>query len=260
MLNNVLMEEMTWREIEQAVKAGKNTVILVAASIEQHGPHLPTATDTIIGYALAERVAEELGNALVAPVIRPGLSEHHIGFPGTLTLRLKTFVKVLEEYCQCLKCHGFKNTVIFTSHGGNGDGLTAFVPSIAKKLAPDMGLLLVGTMEKSALSMQQFLAKHGVTPPKAGVHAGFAETSIMLALKPELVTMDKAAPGLVDENFYLPDTIARSQMDSFLHGIKSQSPNGILGDPTGSDAELGKALLKLKIRNLAEEIELNLNN
>ena len=260
MLNNVLMEKMTWREIEQAVKAGKNTVILVAASIEQHGPHLPTATDTIIGYALAEGVAEKLGNALVAPVIRPGLSEHHIGFPGTLTLRLKTFVKVLEEYCQCLKCHGFKNTVIFTSHGGNGDSLTAFVPSIAKQLAPDMGLLLVGTMEKSALSMQQFLAKHGVTPPKAGVHAGFAETSIMLALKPELVTMDKAAPGLVDESFYLPDTIARSQMDSFLHGIKSQSPNGILGDPTGSDAELGKSLLKLKVRNLAEEIELNLNN
>ncbi len=71
MLDNVLMEEMTWPEIKRAMQTGKNTVILVAASIEQHGPHLPTATDTIIGYALAEAVAKKLGIALVAPVIRP---------------------------------------------------------------------------------------------------------------------------------------------------------------------------------------------
>ena len=69
MAKTVLMEEMTWKEIKQDVESGKDTAILVAASIEQHGPHLPTATDTIIGYALAEAVAKKLGCALVAPVI-----------------------------------------------------------------------------------------------------------------------------------------------------------------------------------------------
>ena len=73
MADTVLIEEMTWREIKQAMDAGKDTVILVAAAIEQHGPHLPTATDTIIGYAVAKAVAKKLGNALVAPVIRPAL-------------------------------------------------------------------------------------------------------------------------------------------------------------------------------------------
>lgn len=252
------MENMAWAEVRHAMKNGKKTAILVAASMEQHGPHLPTATDTIIGYALAEGVAIELGNALVAPVIRPGLSDHHIGFPGTLTLKLKTFVKVLEEHCRCLMRHGFKHTVIFTSHGGNGDALTAFIPSIAKKLAPGMELLLVGTMGKNKPAIQQLLSTHGITQVRAGVHAGFTETSIMLALRPDLVNMDKAAPGLVDDSFYLPENIEKSQMDSFIHGIKSQSPNGILGDPTGSNAPLGRALLEQKIQDLTQEIKLNL--
>ena len=108
MSETVLMEEMTWREIKEAIQQGKDTAILVSGSIEQHGPHLPTATDTIIGYATAEAVAKKLGNALVAPLIRPALSRHHIDFPGTIALRLETFVKVLEEYCFCLRTHGFK--------------------------------------------------------------------------------------------------------------------------------------------------------
>ena len=91
------MEEMTWREIQQALRDGTDTVILVAASVEQHGPHLPTGTDTMIGYALAAAVAAKMGNALVAPVIRPALSGHHMDFPGTITLRMDTFVKVLGE-------------------------------------------------------------------------------------------------------------------------------------------------------------------
>lgn len=258
MQETVLMEEMTWQEIREAIASGKDTVILVSASIEQHGPHLPTATDTIIGYALAQGVARRLGNALVAPVIRPALSRHHMDFPGSIALRLKTFVKVLDEYCACLKIHGFRNAVLFVSHGGNSDALKAFVPHIAKKVTPGLGLLAVYPVEKNTASLHAYLKKKGITPARAGVHAGFSETSMMLVLRPDLVDMKKAKPGLTEEDFYRPENLMKSKLDSFVHGVKSQSRNGVLGDPTGANAEMGKELLERKIDDLVEEIRNNL--
>ena len=160
----------------------------MAASIEQHGPHLPTATDTIIGYALAEAVAAKLGNALVAPVIRPALSFHHIDFPGTITLRMPTFVKVLEEYCESLKVHGFKNIVLFVSHGGNADALKAFTPSIAKNIGPEIQLLFVYFREEKydrragAIDSKRYHPRQGRCPfgfqrniHYADVAAGFSQ-------------------------------------------------------------------------------------
>lgn len=258
MTETVLMEEMTWREIKHAMEAGRDTAILVAASIEQHGPHLPTATDTIIGYALAETVAKKLGNALVAPVIRPALSFHHIDFPGTISLRMPTFVRVLEEYCASLKVHGFKSIVLFVSHGGNTDALKAFTPSIAKKMGTAVQLLFVYTMKDHMNALQEQLTQKGITPGKAGVHSGFTETSIMLMLRPELVNMDKAAPGLTDEAFYRPENISKSQISSFIHGIKSQSNNGILGDPTGANADIGREIFNAKVHDIVSEITRNL--
>jgi creatinine amidohydrolase len=258
MADTVLMEEMTWREIQQAIQQGKHTVILVAASIEQHGPHLPTGTDTIIGYALAQGIARKLGNALVAPVLRPGLSRHHMDFPGTMTLRIKTFVKVIEEYCFSLQHHGFKNVILFVSHGGNSDVLKGVIPSIAKKCAPALQILFVYPVEKNLVYLQDYLNKKGISPERAGVHAGFSETSMMLALRPDLVAMGKARPGLVEKEFYRPENLEKSKMESFVHGIKSLSANGILGDPTGSDSDTGKAILERKIGDIAEEIANNL--
>lgn len=258
MSETVLMEEMTWREIKQAIKQGKDTAILVSASIEQHGPHLPTATDTIIGYATAEAVAKTLGNALVAPLIRPALSRHHIDFPGTIALRLETFVKVLEEHCFCLRAHGFKKIVLFVSHGGNSDALIAFVPTIAKKVGPDLQLLAISPVEKHIKSFQKFLATKGITFQKAGVHSGFSETSVMLTLRPDLVAMDKARPGLTEEAFYQPDNLEKSKIASFIHGVKSQSEIGVLGDPTGSNEALGKEIFERNVNEIVEEIKNNL--
>jgi creatinine amidohydrolase len=258
MSETVLMEEMTWPEIKRAMETGKDTAILVAAAIEQHGPHLPTATDTIIGYALADAVAKQLGNALVAPVIRPALSRHHIDFAGTITLRMATFVKVLEEYCLSLKAHGFKRIVLFVSHGGNTDALKAFTPSIAKKIGPDIQLLFVYSLKKNMTAMQEQLNQKGITLGKAGVHSGFTETSIMLMLRPELVDMDRAAPGLTDEAFYQPENIDKSKINIFIQGIKSQAENGILGDPTGANADIGKKIFDAKVKDITSEITSNL--
>ncbi len=128
MTDKVLIEEMTWPEIKEAMESGKTTAILACGACEQHGPHLPTGTDTYLGTAIAERAARIAGNALVVPTLRPGLSEHHMHFPGSFTLRLGTFVALLEDSCESLARQGFERIVIFTSHGGNADVLRAYPP------------------------------------------------------------------------------------------------------------------------------------
>lgn len=251
----VLMERMSWREIEEAIADGKSTVVLAVASVEQHGPHLPTGTDTYLGYALAEGIARGLGDALVAAALRPGLSEHHLDFPGTLTLSQKTFMRVLEEYCIALARHGFEDIVLVSSHGGNSDTMVAFLPRIAKALKDRCRVhMVMPNIRAQPAEVEEIYQEYGVTRAQAGAHSGFAETSMMLAIDPDLVNMDRAEEGRADEAFYHPDHIKFSQIESFVYGIRSQSPNGILGDARGAQAEAGRRLLEVRIKQAVEEV------
>ena len=245
---------MTWREVEEAVAAGKTTVVLACGATEQHGPHLPIGTDTFLGTAIAERAAQIAGNALVAPTLRPGLSDHHIDFPGTLTLRPETFLDLLADMCTSLARHGFDRIVIFPSHGGNADVMKAHVPWLARRLAGSCELVFsLGTLEKIQ-ELAAWLAERGISIGRSGAHAGFAETSMMLAYRGELVRTEEFEPGLVDEDFYRPERIRASQLDSFIRGIRAQSPNGVLGDPTDADADTGEQLLQMSAEALARDL------
>ena len=112
--------------------------------------------------------------------------------------------------------------------------------------------------QSSSNHLQEFLSEKGITPPKAGVHAGFSETSLMLCLRPDLVAMELARPGLIDEAFYRPENISRSKIESFIHGVKSQAENGVLGDPVGANSEIGREIFERKVEDIVEEIENNL--
>lgn len=247
------MHEMSWPDIAQAIADGKTTAILACGAVEQHGPHLPTGTDDYLGTAIAERAALIAGNALVAPTLRPGLSEHHMHFAGSFTLRPSTFVALVEDYCDSLVRQGFERIVIFPSHGGNADTLRVQAPLLARAFQGRCEVV-VSVRADRFQRMGELLAEHGVTIGRAGVHAGYTETSMMLDYRSGLVSMDNAAPGRCDEDFYRPENIDQSQMDSFLYGIQTQSPNGILGDPTGSEAEIGDELLRIAAESLAEDL------
>jgi creatinine amidohydrolase len=250
----VLIEEMAWPQVEQAVAEGKTTVLLACGAVEQHGPHLPIGTDAYLGTAIAERAALLAGNALVAPTLRPGLSDHHMSFPGSLTLRPETFIALLTDYCTSLAKHGFERIVIFPSHGGNADMMKAHLPWLARALADQCEVVLSSRLDDGMVRIGEYLADRGVTIGRAGVHAGYSETAMMLAHAPELVQMDQAAPGLTDEAFYAPDQVRRSQMSSFLYGIRSQSANGVLGDPSGANAEIGEHLLQMAAESLVQDV------
>jgi len=245
---------MTWREVADAVASGKTTVILACGATEQHGPHLPIGTDTFLGTAIAERAAGIAGNALVAPTLRPGLSDHHISFPGTLTVRPQTFLDLLTDYCGSLAKHGFTRIVIFPSHGGNADVMKAHVPWLARRLADQAELVYSMGAVEQIQQAAEWLAERGVSIGRAGAHAGFSETSMMLAYQPDLVRMDAAEPGLADDELYAPERVRRTQLESFLYGIRAQSPNGVLGDPTGSSAEIGETLLQMAAEGVARDV------
>jgi len=260
MPDEVVMERMTWRQIGAAIASGKTTALLNAGAIEQHGPHLPTATDTLIGEAVTERVARVLGNALVAPTVRPALSAHHLGFPGTLALEFGTFVDILTQMVRGLADAGFRNIALLSSHGGNVDIMLAHTPTIARSVTDRANVFMISSLEGYIRQAQEVLEQAGIARPRAGVHAGYAETSMMLYLHPDLVDVASFEPGLVAEAFYQPENLKRSQLASFTYGVRSQSPNGVLGDPRGANAEVGRRLVDLQVQGTVDAIRMYLGD
>lgn len=245
-MKTLLLEEMTWTQIEEAIEGGMTTVIVCAASIEQHGPHLPEITDTVIGYHQAIDLAERLGDALVAPVIRPGLSPHHMSFPGSLTLRPEVFAGIVEDHISGYIGHGFKTIVLCSSHGGNFAAMTQIAE---RENAKHSDVLIVSAMELSDLDARLAAGEVELSLPRGscGGHACCFETSLMLGFTPELVSMDQARPG------YVGAITGDIQKEFFEQGVASVSESGVMGDPTMASAEIGKKLFA-QMMDLQERI------
>ncbi len=229
------LERMTSPDIAAAVKAGRTTVVMACGAVEQHGPHLPLFMDAEHGTRLAEAVAERLRNALVAPTIRIGCSDHHMAFAGTLTLREETFAAVVEDCCTSLARHGFRRILIVPTHGGNFAPLRRLLPGLRKRLGDacdvDAYTDLHGVMRVWRDAIEAVAPGLG---ERVGGHADIAETSIMALLHPQLVAADRATAGFSGE--LTEDVLARM----FAHGIGAIAPNGILGDARGFGPALGE--------------------
>jgi creatinine amidohydrolase len=236
-MNKIRMEEMTWPEIKEAVESGFTTAVFAVGSTEQHGPHLPTMTDARIGDALAEGFARKLGHALQARTIDVGLSEHHLAFAGTISLKPETLSLVLRDYMDSLARHGFRRIVILPSHGGNFATVRRAIEE-ARKSHP--GIDITGFTDFLALVdfLYRMSAEYGISPEESGAHAGENEASIMMALEPGLVYRDRFAPG------YLGPTGEAEMAVIFEKGMTALTSNGILGDPRKASAAQGKVYLE----------------
>ncbi|WML49120.1 creatininase family protein [Neobacillus sp. PS3-34] len=193
--HDYLLELMNWPTIKEKIDAGMDTVIICTASVEQHGYHLSELTDTVIGQAVGLLVAEKLGNALVAPVIRPGLSEHHIPMAGSITLRPEVYRGIIEDYVTSYKSHGFKKVIIFSSHGGNFNENEKIVSDL-KEMHPDMQFSSALSLKQLVGLNAQFEKKFGLVEGSTG-HGCAMETSVMLHIAPDQVDMEKATPGYI---------------------------------------------------------------
>lgn len=236
------LTDMTWPEIQAALDSGVRTVLVPTASTEQHGPALPLSVDELRGDALGERVADELG-CFLAPTLRPGISDHHMGFPGTISLSRETFEAVVTDYCESLDEHGFENVVLFTSHGGNTEALDAVAERTNTYL--DAHVFVAGTRDGFSEARYDAMAQHGVEPGVAGQHAGAAETSFILETNPELVEMDAAEPGHVGE----------VDGDNLMEvGLASVTGNGVLGDQTAASRAAGRTIIDRCTAYYAEQV------
>jgi creatinine amidohydrolase len=228
----LLLEEMSWPEVAKAVKQ-KKMILTPVGSIEQHGPHLPLNSDLTAATEVSLRVARKIG-AVVAPPISPGVSTHHMPFPGTITLTPSTFIKVVKEYCQSISRHGFMDLVLINGHGGNSASLTTASAEARVELDP---------VRVYHVNWWEFIPREigAAMSYEVGYHANGPETSWMLALRPKLVDMGLARKempkatkdGRASFNFYA------STFKTFREVTKS----GVLGDPTGASAEEGKRYL-----------------
>lgn len=175
------LPHMTWKEVEEALQR-TDMVIIPVGSIEQHGHHLPLCTDIYAAIEQCKLIAQE-ADVLVAPPLLVGLSEHHMGFPGTLTLSPETFEAVLYETAQSLIRHGFKKILFYNGHGGN----TTSVNNVIQKINQTTPAIAV-SLNTLQLPEEEELEHY----PAYDWHAGVGETSLMLYLTNSLVDMSQA--------------------------------------------------------------------
>jgi creatinine amidohydrolase len=184
-------------------------------SIEQHGPHLPLDTDTVIARAVAARMALSLGKAWVAPAVAYGASGEHQAFPGTCSIGTDALSVVMVELVRSIRCWA-QRVVLVNAHGGN---LTAVRRAVEQLRAEGHDVAWVPCATEDA-----------------DLHAGRTETSLMLFLAPWSVRLDRAEAGNTQPlQEILPAMLAG--------GVAAVSANGVLGDPAGASAAEGSQLL-----------------
>jgi len=248
--DNILLEEMTWPEVAEAIAADRKTVVVAVGAIEQHGPHLPLLVDAARGDRLAVEVAARLGDALVAPTIRVGCSEHHMGFPGTITLRRHTLEAICLDYAVSLARHGFTRICFVPSHGGNFGPLADMLDDLRAAVAPacrvDAYTDLIGFMD----FWQAGVRAHAPDlVARVGGHADIAETAEMLCIRPELVRRDRAEAGHVQE--FDEELMERI----FRDGFRVVTPNGVLGDARDATEDIGEACIAYAADGIAAFLE-----
>ena len=246
-VKTIRMEEMAWPDIREALEDGFTTAVVGIGSTEQHGPHLPTMTDARIGDEVAHRVARTLGHALQARTVDLGVSEHHLAFGGTLSLRPETLKMLLADVVSSLARCGFRRVVLLPSHGGNFATVRQVIDE-AKETVP--GVEVTGYTDLIGFSsfLNALSAEFGVSAEASGAHAGENETSMMLALEPGLVREDRFASG------YLGRLGEAEAKTVFEKGMTALTPNGVLGDPRGATADKGEVYIERLAEMLAEAV------
>lgn len=202
------------------------TVLVPVGSLEQHGPHLPLDTDTVIADAVARAAAVDLPGSLVAPPIAYGSSGEHQSFAGTISIGTPTLTAVVVELVRSLRTWAGR-VVLVNGHGGNLPALAAAVEQLRAE-GHD-----VAWVPCAAEGMD--------------LHAGRAETSLLLHLCPERVRTDLAEPGSTASLSEILPTMRAG-------GVAAVSPNGVLGDPTGASADEGRALLHAMTQRVTASI------
>ena len=197
--DTVFIEELTWTEVRDAIKAGKTTVILPTGGTEQNGPHMVLGKHNFIIRHTADQIARRLGNTLVAPVVAyvpEGNLEPpsgHMRYPGAITLPNEHYMKLLEYAARSFKVNGFKDIVFIGDSGGNQDGMKQVAETLNKEWAGSGVRIHFVPEYYSGTGFSEWLMTQGEKKEDIGSHAGITDTSQLLAVDPRHIRKDKLA-------------------------------------------------------------------
>ena len=224
---------LTWKQVD-ALPRAQTLLVLPTAAIEQHGHHLPLATDTLINNLLLGRALERIASELPIYALPPvcyGKSNEHIGFPGTLSVSAQTFLAVVRDLGASIAAAGFTKLALYNTHGGN----TSLVDICARDLRAEFGLRTFTLFGSAGATFPD------VNPQERayGFHAGEIETALLLHGVPELVHASEFTSNYIarieDPDLLKPE----GSSANFAWLTKDIAPSGVLGDPTGATAEKG---------------------
>jgi creatinine amidohydrolase len=240
---------LNWKQVD-ALPRDKTLLVLPTAAIEQHGHHLPLATDTLINSLLLGSAIQKLPADVpvyALPPVHYGKSNEHLGFPGTLSVSAATFMAVIRDLGASLDAAGFQKLVLYNTHGGN----TALIDVLARDLRAEYGLRTFTLHGSGGVSFAGLNAQEKAY----GFHGGEVETAFLLA----------SAPELVDRNAYTVNYIAQAEKPelllpenaaaTFAWLTRDIAESGVLGDPRPATAENGAKWIDQAATRLAAALE-----
>jgi len=229
-------------------------VIFPVSATEQHGPHLPLATDRLIGEHFCNELDKALPDkVLILPILSVGCSEHHMDFTGTLSIRHQTFLNQAHDILSSVIRHGFKNIIVFNSHGGN--------LAVGQLLLEKIGEMHSGIQVVFAtwwkLVLEALFELTDTGPGGVG-HAGEFETSLMLYIQPEMVRLDKLeGVNNIKSYDWAEGDMLRSPRATIYRSMKEMTKNGVYGNPNICSAEKGHQITTL-VANALNKIVIDL--
>lgn len=241
-----------WRDLTTEDFAGlepaRQVAVLPVAAIEQHGPHLPLATDAAINTGILTRAVELTPMetpVLVLPMLPVGLSPEHRDFAGTLSLSAETLLRMVVEIGESVGRAGVRKLILFNSHGGQ----PAVLDIAAQDLRTRHAMIAVVVNSWRLMRPAEFF------PPaerEAGIHAGANETSLLLHLHPGLVRRDRIAdfPSAARQHERDHPELAGGGRFKFAWQTQDLNPLGAVGDARLASAEAGQALIEQAARAL----------
>ena len=246
--------EMTWPEVKAAA-ASPCVAIVPIATLEDHGRHLPIDTDLRLCASVCELAASRAPDrTVVVPPINHGYSPHHMDFPGALTIGAHTLIDYGFDVCKSLAHHGFDRILIVNGHGSN----SPFADIIARLTVVHSGALAAAVNYWSAPGVREVAERLRQSEAVGGMnHACEFETSLYLALRPELVDMQQAVHeiGHRPSKNYWTDLVAGDGPLAMMEYWSQLSESGVMGDPTKATAEKGRALLDAAADGIVELVD-----
>jgi creatinine amidohydrolase len=237
------LTHLTWTDIRDLEKE-KGVLLLPVGAIEQHGPHLPVATDTLLVTNILKRALQLLPQEVAAwrlPALSYGKSNEHEAFPGTISLSGETFLAVLKDIARSVARAGFRRLAFVNGHGGN----SALLEVAARDIRAETGLMVFCVQPAFWIEPPFKLSEE---EKQYGIHAGELETSLVLALQPGIVKMDKAVKHYMKPPMPLFGSVSVAWL------TPDWSETGVFGDATAANPDKGIALLDYASQRLAEII------